>query len=64
MWLVWYIGNCYILCQIEVDCLLICEDYVFVDMLLWLSVDIECVIEFFIFEGGVYGYGWIYGYEY
>lgn len=62
--IVWYLGNCYLLIQLMGDILCICWDYVIEDMVGKLGGCLMLVIVLFDLEGGVYGYGQIYGYDY
>ena len=53
----WHIGNRHTPCQVELDHLLIKEDYVIEDLLRLLGADIEKLQAPFFPEGGAYGYG-------
>ena len=53
----WHIGNRHTPCQVELDHLLIKEDYVMEDLLRLLGADIEKLQAPFIPEGGAYGHG-------
>ena len=53
----WHIGNRHTPCQVELDHLLIKEDYVLEDLLRLLGADIEKLQAPFIPEGGAYGHG-------
>ena len=53
----WHIGNRHTPCQVELDHLLIKEDYVMEDLLRLLGADIEKLQAPFFPEGGAYGYG-------
>ena len=53
----WHIGNRHTPCQVELDHLLIKEDYVIEDLLRLLGADIEKLQAPFFPEGGAYGHG-------
>ena len=53
----WHIGNRHTPCQVELDHLLIKEDYVMEDLLRLLGADIEKLQAPFFPEGGAYGHG-------
>ena len=53
----WHIGNRHTPCQVELDHLLIKEDYVLEDLLRLLGADIEKAQAPFCPEGGAYGHG-------
>ena len=53
----WHIGNRHTPCQVELDHLLIKEDYVIENLLRLLGADIEKLQAPFFPEGGAYGHG-------
>ena len=53
----WHIGNRHTPCQVEINYLLIKEDYVMEDLLHLLGADIEKLQAPFSPEGGAYGHG-------